>query len=186
MIAMSDDGATILFVIVFKVVFGAICAGIASNRGRSGAGWFFIGCFFDCIALILVLVLPDLRQQQEQSRRAQLENRRLREQLAKERQVADHRHGHVERRLGVHDEALGLDTERPPELPRGGAPAEITDGNDRWFYARNDERQGPVSAETIRHLLQAGTISGQTLVWRQGMADWLALGQVDPFRGDVA
>lgn len=37
------------------------CSIVASNKGRSGIGWFFIGLLFSLIALIIVLVLPSLR-----------------------------------------------------------------------------------------------------------------------------
>ena len=107
MLAVSEDMFAFLFVVVFKVIFGAICAGIASGRGRNVAGWFFVGMALDCLGLVLVLVLPNLKVLEAEKQRAEQENRRLREQLAKERQVADQRHGHVERRLGAHDQALG-------------------------------------------------------------------------------
>lgn len=169
----------------FGVVFGIVCAILASGRGRSPVGWFFLGLFFSCLALILVLLLPDLKVEEERQRRHQLETRRLREQLAKERQVADQRHHQVERRLGAHDQALGLDTGEAPQLANAAPPPPLPDGT-MWFYARGKERMGPVSEETVRHLLQAGAIRGDTLVWREGMADWTKAAGVDEFRGDVA
>lgn len=169
----------------FGLVFGIVCAFLASGRGRSPVGWFFLGLFLSCIALVLLLVLPDLKVQEEQQRRHHLETRRLREQLAKERQVADQRHNQVERRLGVHDQALGVDTSETPQLGNAPPPPPLPDGT-QWFYARGKERMGPVSIETIRHLLQAKAIDRHTLVWREGMADWAAAGATDEFRGDVA
>ena len=183
-LAASDEG----FVVVQfggGLLFGIICAIVAAGRGRSAVGWFFIGFVLSCIGLILVLVLPDLKLQEQREKRTSLENRRLREQLSKERQVSDQRHGHVERRLGAHDEALGLDTSRPPELPHSTDPAQLT-GGDQWFYARDGERQGPVSIETIRHLLQAQAINGDSLVWSEGMQDWTPLSRLDAFREDVS
>jgi len=41
-----------------------------------------------------------------------------------------------------------------------------------WYYAVNDQQQGPVTEEQLRQLLAQGAISGQTLVWREGMPDW--------------
>ncbi|MEZ6038706.1 MAG: DUF4339 domain-containing protein [Planctomycetota bacterium] len=188
MLSNADDALAVALTAGFYLIWGVICAAIASNRGRSAAGWFFIGLFLQCIGLILVLVLPDLKVQEEREKRVRLENRRLREQLNNERQVADQRHQHVERRLGVHDEALGVDTSRPPELPAAApAPAQLTETSSaQWFYARDNERQGPVSTETIRHLLQARAIRGDTLVWSQGMQDWDELQNVGTFRGDLA
>jgi len=185
MLAASEDVAFFAIQISSWLIFGIICAIIAANRGRSAVGWFFIGAFLSCIGLVLVLALPDLKKEEERDRRQRLENRRLREQLAKERQVSDNRHTNVERRLGAHDEALGLDTSDPPALPAGATAAQLTNG-DQWFYARDNERQGPVSTETIRHLLQAKAIDGDTLIWSEGMNDWTAVRDTDPFREDVA
>lgn len=185
MLASSEDAAVLAINLGSSAIFGIICAIIAANRGRSAVGWFFIGVFLSCIGLILVLALPDLKKEEERERRQKLENRRLREQLAKERQVADSRSHNVERRLGAHDEALGLDTSNPPELPHTAAAAQLTDG-DQWFYARDNERQGPVSAETIRHLIQAKAVDADTLVWSEGMNDWIPLRDTDAFGGDVA
>lgn len=169
------------------VVFGLICALVANGRGRNPVGWFFIGAFLACFGLILLLVLPDLKLQEQKERQRELETRRLREQLLKERQVADHRHGNVERRLGAHDQALGLDTAATPALGNGqGAVPPQLPNQSQWFYARGKERLGPVSAETIRHLLQAGAIQRQTLVWSEGMPDWIALDATTEFRGDSA
>jgi hypothetical protein len=184
MLAAAD--AFVIQVIIWAV-FGLICALVANGRGRSPVGWFFIGAFLACFGLILLLVLPDLKLQEQKDRRHELENRRLREQLAKERQVADQRHGNVERRLGAHDQALGLDTSTAPELGNSNAPVppQLPDRS-QWFYARGKERLGPVSAETIRHLLQAGAIQRTTLVWTEGMADWTAVDATTEFRGDIA
>ena len=44
------------FVIWF--VFAIATAIVASSKGRSGFGWFILGCLFSLIALILVAVLP--------------------------------------------------------------------------------------------------------------------------------
>lgn len=180
-LAQSDEGV----VIGGHLLFAIICAVIAADRGRSAVAWFFIGLFLSCFGLILVLVVPNLKEQEEREQRVSLENRRLREQLNKDRQVADQRQSQVERRLGAHDEALGLDTSKPPQLHEASAPAQLTNA-DQWFYARDGERQGPVSPETIRHLLAADAIDQDSLVWSQGMQDWEPLRNVELFRGDVS
>ena len=167
------------------VIFGIICALVANGRGRSPIAWFFLGLVFSCFALILLLVLPDLNLLESHLQSQQLETRRLREQLAKERQVADQRHSQVERRLGAHDQALDLDTSEPAQLPGNAAPPALPD-HTQWFYARGRERMGPVSTETIRHLLQAKAIDGGTLVWRDGMPDWAAARTTTEFREDSA
>lgn len=48
-----------IFLILFiSVIFGAICAGIASSKERNAVGWFFVGFFFWLIGLIIILALP--------------------------------------------------------------------------------------------------------------------------------
>ncbi|GHB92766.1 DUF975 family protein [Cerasicoccus arenae] len=47
-----------------------------------------------------------------------------------------------------------------------------------WYYALNNQQQGPVSEADLRGMAQAGVIQPDTLVWRQGMADWQPYGQV--------
>lgn len=41
-----------------------------------------------------------------------------------------------------------------------------------WFYALNEEQQGPVTDSQLDELIRAGTVAPNTLVWREGMADW--------------
>lgn len=41
------------------VISGIICAVIASNKGRSGAGWFFIGLLFPLLGIILAVVIGE-------------------------------------------------------------------------------------------------------------------------------
>lgn len=43
----------------------------------------------------------------------------------------------------------------------------------QWYYAAGEERLGPVLQEEFDAMVQEGTISTGTLVWREGMADWL-------------
>ena len=187
MIAMLANGeAELIAQLLIALVFGGICAVIANARGRSGVAWFFIGCIFSCLALILLLCLPDLKQQQDREERQRQENRRLREQIAKERQVSDLRHNEVHKRLGAHDQALGLDTSTAAEIGNGDAPPPLLSGATQgasWYYARDNQRHGPVSAETIQHLLAAQAITRDSLVWRQGMQDWKPIRDVTDFDG---
>lgn len=182
MLASSGDA---LVQIVFALAFAIACALIANNRGRSSVAWFFIGFFFSCLALIILLCITDLKQEEERDRRHQQETRRLREQIAKERQVADSRHAEVGRRLVAHDQVLGVDTANVPELT-STASKSLSGGAGQWFYALDGQRLGPVSQETIAHLLKAGAIDRESLVWQQGMAGWTPLGDVPELSGGAA
>jgi uncharacterized RDD family membrane protein YckC len=44
-----------------------------------------------------------------------------------------------------------------------------------WYYGINGQQQGPVSEAEIIQLVQAGTLSATTLIWREGLPDWQPL-----------
>lgn len=174
--------------VVFAV--GIACALIAQSRGRSGVGWFFIGAFLPCFAgLILVLVLPDLKVQQERERRLADENRRLREKLKKDRMVADERHAEIQRRVGAHDVALGIDTGTPGAQALPGAvppvaPPPVASETSNalrgaaWYWAQGLNRQGPLDFAALQGLWQEGRVTTETLVWTKGMPKWIAVREV--------
>lgn len=173
-------------------IFGVICAVLANNRGRSPIGWFFIGLIFTCVGLIVLLVIPDLKVEAQRGRKRNEEARRLREQLKKERQVADQRHEGVQGRLTAHDRALGVDTgaaapqlasPTPPPLPARRAVA--APESEVWHFARGTERIGPVTTSRLVRLFEEGDIDGATLVWREGMSDWKSFIDVKELRGST-
>ncbi|CAM2926010.1 RDD family protein [Rariglobus hedericola] len=48
----------------------------------------------------------------------------------------------------------------------------------QWYYAIDGQRLGPVTHSEFERLVQAGTISGDALVWRQGLDQWKTLSAV--------
>src|SRR5579859_5921364 len=42
-----------------------------------------------------------------------------------------------------------------------------------WHYVENAQNVGPVTEEQLQQLFQAGRINGSTLVWREGLPDWI-------------
>jgi GYF domain 2 len=44
------------------------------------------------------------------------------------------------------------------------------------YLYQNEQRTGPFSEEQVRQMLQAGTVSPDTLAWKEGIADWSPLG----------
>jgi hypothetical protein len=44
-----------------------------------------------------------------------------------------------------------------------------------WYYVENGQQVGPVTKEQLEQLLQTGRITIETLVWQQGMDNWLPL-----------
>jgi GYF domain 2 len=51
--------------------------------------------------------------------------------------------------------------------------------SDEWFFTENGQRRGPVTTAALLELLCAEKISGDTLVWRKGFADWQSLRTTD-------
>lgn len=47
-----------------------------------------------------------------------------------------------------------------------------------WYYEINGGQHGPVEADEIHRRLNSGELSAATLIWREGMANWMPLGQV--------
>jgi hypothetical protein len=46
--------------------------------------------------------------------------------------------------------------------------------NADWFYSEGDKRQGPVTEDALRQLVADGRLKPADLVWKDGMADWVA------------
>jgi hypothetical protein len=194
------------------LIFAAIVAIIASSKGRSPIGWFFIGFFTNIIGLILILVLSDLKEEQAQRMRVEQENRRLREQLRQERLKQESFREYAQRRLDVHDDQLGVDTRtltalpQPEPLPLAPANGQEGQANGQerqpqspvqpanapfprpiaWYYERNGETRGPVAGETIRQMLVDGELRSATLVWAEHLKDWIPAAEAPEFRGLAA
>ncbi len=50
-----------------------------------------------------------------------------------------------------------------------------------WYYdAGGGQRQGPISESEFDRLIASGTITPQTLVWREGMPGWIPLREARP------
>jgi uncharacterized RDD family membrane protein YckC len=47
-----------------------------------------------------------------------------------------------------------------------------------WYYADNGKQTGPVTDEQFQSLISAGSVRGDTLVWRDGMPNWLPYSSV--------
>ncbi|MFT3754766.1 MAG: RDD family protein [Pseudoxanthomonas sp.] len=53
----------------------------------------------------------------------------------------------------------------------------------QWYYAdRNRQRQGPIGATELADLFRKGQVAPETLVWRDGLPQWQALGD---FAGEL-
>ena len=169
-----------LIYLFVMLAVGGICATSASNRGRSAVGWFFIGFFFGCLPIIILLVLPNPQHEERRFKSLAKENRRLSEVVKKNRLVADDHDGTTRRRLGAHDRALGLDTSAigqpedlslldPPPIPPSAGSASV---EAEWYYANGSVKVGPLLIDEMRHDFLEGEFGPESLVWCKGMDDW--------------
>jgi hypothetical protein len=55
----------------------------------------------------------------------------------------------------------------PPPLPTA-----------EWFVGVNGQQQGPYDLAALAAQASAGALTRETLVWKNGMAGWVAAGQV--------
>lgn len=49
-----------------------------------------------------------------------------------------------------------------------------------WYYARDGQREGPVSEHEFARLVTDGTVRADTLVWHPGMSEWQTWEEVRP------
>jgi uncharacterized RDD family membrane protein YckC len=47
-----------------------------------------------------------------------------------------------------------------------------------WYYMRGEERVGPITDAEVAALVRSGSITAETWVWREGMAQWQQYGEV--------
>lgn len=52
----------------------------------------------------------------------------------------------------------------------------------QYFYAVNGAQAGPVSIEQLKSLFANRTVNKDTLVWKAGLAEWMALHQVEELK----
>jgi len=50
--------------------------------------------------------------------------------------------------------------------------------NRSWYYAAQGAQQGPVPEAELRGLISGGVITGETLLWTEGMAGWEKAGRI--------
>ncbi|MCR4809053.1 MAG: SPFH domain-containing protein [Prevotella sp.] len=58
----------------------------------------------------------------------------------------------------------------PPPMPGMGTPPPMP--NVQYFISINGQQAGPFTAQQLPQLVQNGSLTPQTYVWRQGMAQW--------------
>ncbi len=51
-------------------------------------------------------------------------------------------------------------------------------GPAQWYYAAGEQQQGPIAEADLRDMLLAGELPPSTLVWSEGMANWVSAEKV--------
>src|SRR5437868_1825862 len=49
---------------------------------------------------------------------------------------------------------------------------------DQWFYETNGKQVGPVDKDTLQILVDKGVVQHQTLVWREGLTEWVPASRI--------
>jgi hypothetical protein len=57
---------------------------------------------------------------------------------------------------------------------------------DRWYYAKEGQRLGPITFEQLKELANSGAIQPATLAWCEGMPEWTAAGKLKDLTFPVA
>lgn len=120
---MLADSGLLAFQLIVALVCGIITAAIASGKGRSGVGWFFVGFLTGIIGIIIAACMSNLKQEQAYRMQTQIEQRRLQEQLRQERMKTETMRQYTMTRLDMHDHTLGVDTRGQNALP-GAMPTD--------------------------------------------------------------
>ena len=197
-----------MFLIVAFFI-GFICALIAHSTGRSEIGWFFIGILLGLIGLIICIVMPNLKEQQEKEEQMKMEQRRLEEQLRQERIKNERFQTYAYKRLDIHDSTLKIDTRQPfPEdaaetakmiegdqfraiedTPHensasdtnGRADTGSSEYHQGWYFHEQGQNYGPLTIHQVRQHIADGKIQHTTQLWHSTLKDWKQAGQVGLF-----
>jgi uncharacterized membrane protein len=54
-----------------------------------------------------------------------------------------------------------------------------------WKYSKNGQSCGPVETDELKSLITSGQLPPDTLVWKEGMPNWIAAGTLPEFTGLV-
>ena len=54
-----------------------------------------------------------------------------------------------------------------------------------WFYGKDNSQHGPVSDLEIRNMVSSGKIDMDTIIWREGMTDWIPMKDVPEFKPET-
>lgn len=56
---------------------------------------------------------------------------------------------------------------------------------DNWYYVQNGRQAGPVTADFLRGLIEAGALGSPDIIWREGMAEWQPIASIGEFAASL-
>lgn len=77
---------------------------------------------------------------------------------------------------------MGGQQQMPSQMSQGGAMPPPMPVAVQYFYAVNGTQQGPVGIDQLKALFANRTINKESLVWKQGMATWAQLQEVEELK----
>ena len=192
-------GGELVVELIVMLIFGVAVAAVANSKGRNTVGWFFLGFLFALFALIIVLCLSNLKEDEARWDAQAVEQRRMRERLRQEQMKNEALRQHTVARLDQHDEMLEINTRNSspglnlPPASQGGMPAIPVRATTppavptavppvasppagfpatNWYISEGNQRQGPYSYEMLHSRARQGALPEKTLVWVEGMDGW--------------
>lgn len=137
---------TMLVTMILWMLMGVATAYLAYQRGRDPYIWFALGIFFGILAMLLLVVLPRVKAEEE------IEVDRKNEEI-------------MERREKQVEEQEKL--ENAPDLQ----PQSIE--TKEWFYLdKAHQQQGPFSFYVLNESWENGDINAHSFAWSEGMPEW--------------
>ena len=74
---------------------------------------------------------------------------------------------------------MGQAINQPPTAPgQASTPPPVPQGA-KYFAAVDGEQTGPFDKAALKQQIEAGSVTRETLVWTDGMAEWTAAGEVE-------
>jgi len=135
-----------MITMILWMLMGVATSYFAFRRGRDPYIWFALGIFFGVLAMLVLVLLPSLINENE------LEVDRKNQAIVEGE----------ERRI-VEEEKI----ENAPNL----LPQSVQTKD--WFYLdKARQQQGPFSFYIVSELWQNGELEAQSLVWTEGMVEW--------------
>jgi hypothetical protein len=81
------------------------------------------------------------------------------------------------------DGFAGIDELAIQNLKQGSCMTS-THASDRWFCKAAGSKIGPLSTASLRTMVENGVLTTESLVWRDGMEEWMPVGDVPGLLGE--